>query len=148
MGARDAVGLREAVRRTLRWSVAFAAAFAFAYAAGGHALIDLLTGIPEVRATARTFLPWLVISPLVSVWCYLYDGVFVGATRSREMRIVMLAAALLVFMPVWYAARGLGNHGLWLAFMLFMAARGLGMHYGYRRLLEHENGGESVFLRK
>jgi len=148
VGARDAVGLREAVRRTLRWSVAFAAAFAFAYAAGGHALIDLLTGIPEVRATARTFLPWLVISPLVSVWCYLYDGVFVGATRSREMRIVMLAAALLVFMPVWYAARGLGNHGLWLAFMLFMAARGLGMHYGYRRLLEHENGGESVFLRK
>ncbi len=148
VGARDADGLREAVRRTLRFSVAFAAVFTLGYAAGGGALIDLLTGIPEVRATARAYLPWLVISPLVSVWCFLYDGVFVGATRSREMRVVMMASALLVFLPAWYLARDLGNHALWLAFMLFMAARGIGMHVWFRRLLGAEKGAGLIFLRK
>jgi MATE family multidrug resistance protein len=123
-----------AVRRTLGWSVAFAAVFALAFAVGGGALIDLLTGIPGIRESARTYLPWMVISPLISVWCFLYDGVFVGLTRSREMRIVMMGSAALVFLPAWWLARPLGNHGLWLAFLLFMAARGLGMHVWYRRL--------------
>lgn len=136
IGARDAAGLRETIRRTLRWSVAFAVLIALAYAAGGTRLIDLLTGIPELRAAARTYLPWLVLSPLVSVWCFLYDGVFIGATRSREMRIVMMASTLLVFLPAWFLARGLGNHALWLSFLLFMAARGIGMHLWLRRLQE------------
>lgn len=134
VGARDRPGMQMAVRRTLRWSVAFAALFALAYAAGGARLIDLLTGIPEVRATARAYLPWLILSPLVSVWAFLYDGAFVGATRSREMRVVMMGAAALVFLPAWYLARPLGNHALWLAFTLFMVARGLGMHFWWRRL--------------
>jgi MATE family multidrug resistance protein len=131
-GARDSHGLVEAVRRTLRWSVAFAAVFAAAFAAGGGVLIDLLTGIPDIRETARTYLPWMVASPLISVWCFLYDGVFVGLTRSREMRIVMMGSMALVFLPAWWITQPLGNHGLWLAFLLFMAARGLGMHYWYR----------------
>jgi MATE family multidrug resistance protein len=134
VGARDRAGMLAAVRRTLGWSVAFATFFALAFALGGGALIDLLTGIPGIRESARTYLPWMVISPLISVWCFLYDGVFVGLTRSREMRIVMMGSAALVFLPAWWLARPLGNHGLWLAFLLFMAARGLGMHVWYRRL--------------
>ena len=81
------------------------------------------------------FLPWLVVSPLVSVWPFLYDGVYVGATRAREMRNIMLVSTVIVFLPAWYLLRGYGNHGLWLAFMLFMASRGIGMHVGYRHLL-------------
>lgn len=134
VGARDARGFALTVRRTRAWSVGFAALFAAFYALAGPALIDLLTGIPEIRALARSYLPWLVLSPLVSVWAFLYDGVYVGATRPREMRLVMMAAAFGVFLPTWYLARGLGNHGLWLAFTLFMAARGLGMHLGVRRV--------------
>jgi MATE family multidrug resistance protein len=113
----------------------FALVFSLAYAAGGAALIDLLTGIPGIREAARSYLPWMVLSPLVSVWCFLYDGVFVGLTRSREMRIVMMGSTALVFLPSWWLAGSLGNHGLWLAFLLFMAARGLGMHFWFRRLL-------------
>jgi MATE family multidrug resistance protein len=135
VGARDRLGLVTAVRRTLTWSVGFGAAFAAAYAIAGGVLIDLLTGIPEIRDTARIYLPWMVASPLISVWCFLYDGVFVGATRSREMRIVMMGSAALVFLPAWLLSRPLGNHALWLAFLLFMAARGLGMHFWFRRLL-------------
>lgn len=133
VGGRDPAGLRAAVRRTLGWSVGFAGMFTVVYALAGPLLIDLLTGIGDVRAAARQYLPWLVLSPLVSVWCFLYDGVFVGATRAREMRIVMLSAAALVFLPTWYLARPLGNHALWLAFMMFLAARGAGMHWFFRR---------------
>jgi MATE family multidrug resistance protein len=70
--------------------------------------------------------------PLVAVWSYLYDGVFVGATRAREMRDIMLISTFLVFVPAWYAFDFLGNHGLWLALTLFLASRGIGMHYYYR----------------
>jgi MATE family multidrug resistance protein len=76
------------------------------------------------------------MSPIVSVLPFLYDGVFVGATQARAMRDIMVASTVLIFIPAWYAFQFLGNHGLWLAFMLFMASRGVGMHYYYRwRLL-------------
>lgn len=135
VGRRDSAGLRAAVSRTLGWSVGFAAVFTAGYALFGAALVNLLTDIPDIRAVALAYLPWLVLSPLVSVWSFLYDGVYVGATRPREMRIVMMGSALLVFLPAWYLARPLGNHALWLAFTLFMAARGVGMHAWFRRML-------------
>lgn len=135
VGARDRAGMLQAVRRSLAWSVGFAAVFCLAYAAGGTLLIDLMTGIPAVQAGAREFLPWLALLPLISVWSFLYDGVYVGATRPREMLVVMAGSAFLVFLPAWYVGRGLGNHALWLAFTLFMAARALGMHWWFRRLV-------------
>lgn len=135
VGERRRAALEQSVRLCLRWSLIFAALIAAAYAIAGEPLIRLLTDLPAVRETARGFLPWLVISPLVSVWPFLYDGVYVGATRAREMRNIMLISTLAVFLPAWFGLRGFGNHGLWLAFMLFMASRGIGMHIGYRRLL-------------
>src|SRR5690606_23913948 len=91
------------------------------------------TDLPDVYAATLTYLPWIVASPLVSVWAFLYDGVFVGATRAREMRDIMVGSTVLVFLPAWYLLQPLGNHGLWLAFLLFMASRGIGMHWYYRR---------------
>lgn len=135
IGMRDRAGMLLAVRRTLVWSLGLAAVFSALYFAGGPYLIGLLTTIDAVRAYAAMYLPWLVVSPLVSVWSFLYDGVYVGATRSREMRIVMMGSAFLVFLPVWYVTRALGNHGLWLAFIAFMAARGLGMRWWFGRLV-------------
>lgn len=140
VGARDRAGLELAVRRTLAWSLGFAGAFTLFYLVAGRTLIAILTSIPELRATAATYLPWLILSPLVSVWSFLYDGVYVGATRSREMMVVMAGCALLLFLPAWYTFNGLGNHALWLAFTLFMAGRGLGMHFWFRRLLGRPGG--------
>lgn len=135
IGARDRRGAEVAVRRTLRWSALFAALFTAGYLAGGAGLVRLLTDLPEVRTEAARYLPWLIASPLISVWSFLYDGVYVGATRGREMRVVMTASALLVFLPTWFVFRELGNHAIWLAFTAFMAARGIGMHLWYRQLL-------------
>lgn len=130
---RDA--LERAVSLCLKWSLYFAVGFSAAYALSGTVLIDLLTDLPDVRGAARTYLPWLVVSPLVSVFPFLYDGVYVGATLSREMRNIMAISTFGVFLPAWFALQGFGNHGLWLAFTLFMASRGIGMHLGYRKRL-------------
>jgi len=133
VGAGQRPALEEAVRLCLKWSLIFAMAFVLAYALGGRWFIGLLTDIPGVRSTAFAYLPWLIVSPLVSVWSFLYDGVYVGATRARSMRNIMLVSTLLVFLPAWFLLQGFGNHGLWLAFTLFMASRGVGMFLGYRR---------------
>jgi MATE family multidrug resistance protein len=132
VGAKNDEALRQSVRISLRWSLVIAVGFCAIFWVFGPALIALLTNLPDVRATTLEYLPWLVISPLVSVWSFLYDGVFVGATRAREMRDIMLVSAIVIFLPAWYLLQPLGNHGLWLAFTLFMAGRGIGMHYFYR----------------
>jgi MATE family multidrug resistance protein len=133
VGEKRREALEQAVKLSLKWSLIFAVGFCTAYAVFGPLVIDTLTDLPDVRVAAREYLPWFIISPLVAVWSFLYDGVYVGATRAREMRDIMLFSAFLVFLPAWFLLQGLGNHGLWLAFTLFLASRGIGMHYWYRR---------------
>lgn len=130
---RDA--LERSVQLALKWSLFFALGFSLLYVAIGPALIRVLTDLPDVRYTAMQFLPWLIISPLISVWSFLYDGVYVGTTNAREMRNLMLISAFVIFIPAWFLLQGFGNHGLWLAFTLFMASRGIGMHIWYRKKL-------------
>ncbi|MEM9334020.1 MAG: MATE family efflux transporter [Pseudomonadota bacterium] len=131
-GARRRDSLQRAVALSLKWSLIFAAALSLAFLVGGHLLIRILTDLDDVRETATTFLPWLVALPVVAVWSYLYDGVFVGATRAAEMRNIMLIASFAVFLPAWLLLRPFDNHGLWAAFLLFLLARGVGMHLLYR----------------
>jgi MATE family multidrug resistance protein len=132
VGAKNPAALRQAVRLTLRWSLYVSFAFCAFFFFGGPLIIRLLTDIPEVIEVTLVYLPWMTIMPIVAVWSYLYDGVFVGATRAREMRDIMLISTFLVFVPSWFAFRFLENHGLWLALALFLASRGIGMHYYYR----------------
>ncbi len=135
VGQKNREALQHAVRLSLKWSLIFAASFSACYWIVGPILINALTDLQEVRSAANRYLPWMVLSPLISVWSFLYDGVFVGATRAREMRNIMLLSAFLVFLPAWYLLQPFGNHGLWLAFTLFLASRGLGMHLIYQRKL-------------
>jgi MATE family multidrug resistance protein len=135
IGARDRRGFVAAVRAATAWSVALAAVIAAAYAVFGRTIVSLFTDLPEVRAAAALYLPWAVLSPLVSVWSFVLDGIYVGATRTAEMRNGMaialagyLAAALLL-VPPW------GNHGLWLAFTLLMLLRAVTLAAWLPRLL-------------
>jgi MATE family multidrug resistance protein len=132
VGAGSRTALQRSVQLTLRWSLYVAVGFGVLFLVGGPLFIGLLTDLPDVRGAAMRYLPWMILSPFVSVWSFLYDGVFVGATRAREMRDIMVISTFVVFVPSFYVLRFLGNDGLWLAFMLFMACRGLGMHYFYR----------------
>ena len=133
VGKGDKRILQQTVSLTLKWSLLFAVGFTVVYLVAGPLIIRILTDLPDVRAAAMTYLPWLILSPLVAVWCFLYDGVYVGMTRTREMRNIMLFSTFAVFLPVWFVTQAFGNHGLWLAFLAFLASRGVGMHIGYRR---------------
>ena len=135
VGERNPGGFRQAVRRSLVWSAAVAVGYALIFALSGKQIIELLTDQPELRDLAKAFLPWIVVSPLVSFWSFLGDGVFVGATWADAMRNTMLVSAFAVFVPAFYMtqAAGLGNHGLWLSFLAFMAARAATMFMVYRR---------------
>jgi MATE family multidrug resistance protein len=135
VGKKDDLALQHTVRLTLKWSLIFAVGFVVAYIVAGPFIVQLLTDLPDVRETAMTYLPWLIVSPLISVWCFLYDGVYVGMTRARDMRNIMVFSTFAVFIPVWFVTQPLGNHGLWFALMAFLASRGIGMHIGYRRAL-------------
>ncbi len=133
VGQRRRDVLERSVKLCLKWSLIFAVGFSAAYFALGPLLIKVLTDLPAVRETTLRYLPWMIVSPLVSVWSFLYDGVYVGATRAREMRNIMVFSAFAVFIPAWFVLQPLGNDGLWLAFLLFLASRGIGMHIWYRR---------------
>ena len=134
IGARDRKAFRQAVRVSLTWSLIVAAIFSLVFLLFGRGIINLLTTLPDVRAATYLYLPWIIVSPLLSVWSFLYDGVYVGGTRAREMRNTMLFSVLIIYLPAFYVLQPLGNHGLWLAFMLFMCARGISMHYLYKRI--------------
>ncbi len=124
--------LKQSVTAIGQWSVLVAIAFATFYGVYGVELISLMTDIDEVKTTAATYLPWLIMSPLISVASFVLDGIFIGATRSREMQNTMFFSTVLIFIPAWYLLLPYGNHGLWLAFMLFMVTRGLTMAWAYK----------------
>ncbi|MFB9865997.1 MATE family efflux transporter [Vreelandella sulfidaeris] len=130
-GRKDWHEFADTVRAAMRFSLWTALAATVVFAFGGNALIALLTGLENVRATAAHYLPWMVAMPLIAVWSYLLDGVFIGTTAVREMRNSIFIG-LAVYLPVWWLSQGLGNHGLWLAFMLFTLVRSAVLIYYYR----------------
>jgi MATE family multidrug resistance protein len=124
IGARDAPGLRRAIRLSIGWAFGCAAVFSLFYLLFGPAVIALLTDQPGIRATAAIYLPWAVLSPLISVWSFQLDGVFIGATRTRALRdsVALSAAGFLAATLVLQPA--FGNHGLWASLMILMILRG------------------------
>ncbi|QXH57355.1 MATE family efflux transporter [Pseudomonas maumuensis] len=122
IGARDRSALKRALVVACGWSLIVSLVFAVLFLLGGHLFIDLQTDIASVRDAAYPYLPYLAVLPLVAVWSYLLDGLFIGATRAREMRNAMLLSVA-VALPLALAMRGFGNHGLWWAFLGFMVLR-------------------------
>ncbi|WP_151717737.1 MATE family efflux transporter [Gemmobacter serpentinus] len=124
VGARWREGVRQSVRISFQWGIGGALALSTVFALAGPAMIDLMTTAPDVRETARHFLWWLVAAPLIGIVSWIYDGIFIGATATREMRNAMVlcvaiyAAALALLLPAF------GNHGLWAALMLLNVLRG------------------------
>lgn len=122
IGSRDGHALRRALVVAGGWSLLAGIGFGGLFLLGGHLFIDLQTNIDSVRQAAYPYLPYLALLPLIAVWSYLLDGLFIGATRAREMRNAMLLSVVLA-LPLAWMASGLGNHGLWLAFLGFMGLR-------------------------
>jgi len=134
VGAKDRLAMQAAVRAGLVWSFVFALAITLVFVAGGRALIWLMTDIEEVRRQALIYLPYAIAGPLLGAVAFLFDGVYVGATRTAEMRNGMVAALVMFGASAWLLMPPFGNHGLWLAYHAFMILRGLWLGIVYWRL--------------
>jgi len=122
-GARDRLAFSGAVRLVIAWGFGFALVVAAIFALLGPGLIDLMTASADVRHSARDYLWYVALSPLLAVFAFGFDGVYIGATWAREMRNLMLLS-LLIFFAAWLALRSSGNAGLWGALLVHYAARG------------------------
>ncbi|QMO66776.1 hypothetical protein HVW37_22680 [Escherichia coli] len=131
-GARDGSQLLDVWRAACRQSGIVALLFSVVYLLAGEHIIALLTSLTQIQQLADRYLIWQVILPLVGVWCYLLDGMFIGATRAAEMRNSMAVAAA-GFALTLLTLPWLGNHGLWLALTVFLALRGLSLAAIWRR---------------
>ncbi len=134
IGLRDRHRLREAILLNLGWAALIASGFTLVFAFFGSHLIGYITDIPAVVAEATRHLPWLVVMPLLAVWCFLLDGVFIGATRAKEMRNSMLLAAFGGFFPIWWLCQSWGGAALWAAMATLMVGRGLSLGISCWRL--------------
>ena len=133
VGARRAAEVRRASVVSSQWAVACSLVLCVLFWTAGPALIDLMATSPEVRAAARLYLPWLAIGPLIAVASYMFDGIFIGATLTREMRNTMFLSVGVYALALLVAVPQLGNHGLWAALMVLNGTRGLTMATRYRR---------------
>src|SRR5579859_235791 len=134
IGARDRRAYRRVVRISTLWAMGTALLIVLVYLAAGPALIDFLTDSPATRAAANLYLPWVTALPFVSVWAFQLDGIFIGATRTRDLRNGMAVAVICYlamangFVLLW------GNGGLWGAFIGLMAVRTLVLGAFYPRI--------------
>lgn len=131
-GAGKVGHLRLVTRSAFLWSSLITVLVTAVFALAPQLIVSLFTSIEAVQAVALKHFAWLILVPLVSVGCFVLDGIFLGTGLSRSMRNIMIAAVVLVYLPVWWATQQLGNHGLWMALISFFLARSVGMWGWYR----------------
>ena len=134
VGARDRRQLDAVVRAGTVCAAGVGLGVTGLYLLGSGLLIDGLTGIETVRVTAETFAVWAIVLPVASVWAFQLDGIFIGSTRTAEMRNAMVASLAVFLMAGWPFSMAFGNHGLWAAYTLFMAARAVTLFAYYPRV--------------
>ena len=124
-GAQDRATFALVTRYTSIWAGLFAVASSALFLGLGEWFIALLTTLPDVRAAAGGYLVWLILLPLPAVWAFQFDGIFIGTTQIRRLRNAMFLS-FLAFLATLFASREwIGNHGVWLAMLVFMGARAL-----------------------
>lgn len=134
IGARNFPRFRRAVYLSSLWAGALAVVATLVFLGGGVLLIQIMTATPSVRDAAYEFLPWAVLMPLAGVACFQLDGIFIGATRTADMRNMMIVS-LAVFFAAWAVLMpAFGNHGLWASLTIFLLARAVTLGWRFPAL--------------
>lgn len=136
-GAGDVSGLKNVFRSLFRWGVSLALLFTLLYAFGGHLVLRWLTDNQEVIECAGHYLWWVVLIPFVSVSAFLWDGIYIGLTATRQMLISMFVAGVLFFAVLFIEPLADRNHTLWLAFLVYLCSRGVVQTFLYRMKIRH-----------
>ena len=124
-GAHNVTAFRQTVRHCFLWGIGCTMFFTLLYIIGGEAFLRLLTDEPSVVTAAQKFVGWAWIVPVCSVAAFIWDGVYIGITASRQMLVSAFIAAGVFFLVYALTIGTLGNHGLWLSFVCFLLMRGV-----------------------
>jgi MATE family multidrug resistance protein len=141
-GEKNSKKLQSTVNIALLWTSIFAIIYSLLFMFAGDFLLALISDIPSVITFAKEYLIWMVLMPVFSCWCYLFDGVYIGLMKAKAMRNSMIIATFGCFFPLWWLLKSalpldMGNHALWAAFTLFMLARGLILAWHYQYKVKH-----------
>lgn len=130
-GARVVSEVRKAAIMSSIWATGFAVVLAGIFWVLGPWLITVMSKDPEVQQVARLYLPWMIATPVLMLGLIMFDGIFIGATRSADMRNMMAVSAAVYGLALWLLLEPYENHGLWMALLISMVARGvsLGLRY-------------------
>ena len=134
VGARSVASMRRASIRASVWAFGAAVAMALGFWIVGPWVIDLMATDTDVRAAARAFLPYVVVLSVLGLAAYMLDGIFIGATGTREMRNTVILAVAIYGLVIWLVVPVFGNHGLWMALIVLNVLRGVFLGLLYPRL--------------
>ena len=134
-GASKKVLFKRAVRLTTIWAFIIALLVSLVYFLLGTTILNLFTGIEAVLEMTQVYLPWMIVSPLLSIWSFQLDGIFIGTGYTREMRNAMIVSMLIYLAALSLLIPWLGNHGLFLGLSLFMIVRAVSLGWYYPRIL-------------
>lgn len=134
-GAKNRKAFKQSVKLTSLWAFIFAILICFIYFIFGEFILSLFTNIDTVLATAVIYLPWMIIAPIVSIWSFQADGIFIGSSYTKEMRNAMIASTLIYLALLHWLVPLWGNHGLFLCLSLFMVVRALTLGCYYPRII-------------
>lgn len=125
IGSRDREKLKITIKALFRWSVLMVAVFTAIYAVGGEGIMSLLSDDRDVILSSKEFYSWVIAIPTVGFAAFTWDGIFIGATKTREMLISIASATIVYFGLYTLLFPRLGNHGLWIAFLSYLLCRGV-----------------------
>ncbi len=131
LGAKERARLRRSAVLTSAWGAGTCAVLSICFALFGPWVIDVMAKAPEVQEAARTYLPYMVAAPIVGVAAWMLDGIFIGATRTKDMRNMMIISTIIYFVSVIPLMAAFGNHGLWLGMLISFIARGITLGWKY-----------------
>ena len=134
LGAKNRPLFRRAVVMTSQWGLGSVILMALAFFVFGNSIINIMTTAQDVRTVGYEYLPWMVIAPLAGVAAWMLDGIFIGATRTADMRNMMFISFCVYLIALAILLPKYGNHGLWASLIIFSLARGITLGFKYPRL--------------
>ena len=134
LGAKNRLIFRRSAVMTSQWGFGSVVVMALAFYVFGNTIINVMTTAEDVRAASYEYLPWMVLAPLVGAAAWMLDGIFIGATRTADMRNMMFISFCIYLIALALLLPKYGNHGLWASLIIFSIARGLTLCYKYPNL--------------
>ena len=134
LGAKNRLIFRKSAVMTSQWGFGSVVVMALAFYVFGNTIINVMTTAEDVRAVSYEYLPWMVLAPLVGAAAWMLDGIFIGATRTADMRNMMFISFCVYLIALALLLPKYGNHGLWASLIIFSIARGVTLGYKYPKL--------------